>query len=432
MKANTKSLLFALGAAAAVWLIRKASGVAGVGKVERIKRRIYKEVSLAQKAGVDFSKKFDELDEHDIVALETVGADVGWKQSKRSIESGKSYAQAYYNSLRRAWNAVSGVRGIGTAYNVKDANGRVVLTWIEDAEAHYNAERDLNELEAKLRKQRNAARRRQQRIDREGLPAVVPTPAPVPEPEPIPEPAPVAPKRERKPRVDKSQEREERALFAEKVLNYLAGSEKRYDEIINFQNKYDGKAWGDMLKEAFADGSLKVRGNGYRGKYVYLKAYKSQSDKKDGWFTFLQNEFVHVAEFLLEQWRQLKEENTKMLLQTSKADLARSELLNKAQHMQVMVRDENGEWNLYSGDERWEHLQQINWIVMVHISPTNRNVPDPRDLDTIYPIRSFNKKDDAELFAKQRTDKDNHITAKVVAVTDVNIDAISGLHDCDM
>ena len=186
MKTTTKSLLFAIGAAVAVWAIRKASGIAGVGKVERIKRRIYKEVSLAQKAGVDFSKKFDELDEHDIVALETVGSDVGWKQSKRSIESGKSYAQAYYNSLRRAWNAVSGIRGIGTAYNVKDANGRVVLTWIEDAEAHYDAERKLNDLEADLRKRRSAARRRQQRIDREGIAPVV-TPAPEPELIPFPD-----------------------------------------------------------------------------------------------------------------------------------------------------------------------------------------------------------------------------------------------------
>ena len=125
----------------------------------RLKRRIYKEVSLAQQAGVDFSKPFDALDEHDIEALETVGTEAEWKQSKRSKESGKSYAEAYYNSLRRAWNAVSGVQGVGKAYNVKDADGNVVLTWIEDAAAHVAQERRLEELEKSLRSKRNKLRK---------------------------------------------------------------------------------------------------------------------------------------------------------------------------------------------------------------------------------------------------------------------------------
>lgn len=135
----------------------------GVGALPRVKRRIYKEVSLAQSAGVDFSKKFDELDEHDILTLETVGADNGWKQSKRAKEAGKSYAESYCGSLKRAWNAVSGceVEGVGKAYNVKDADGNIVLTWIEDAAAHVEAERKLEQQERELRKARNAAKRRQ-------------------------------------------------------------------------------------------------------------------------------------------------------------------------------------------------------------------------------------------------------------------------------
>ena len=123
-------------------------GTSGIGKVERIKRRVYKEVSLAQDAGVDFSKKYHELTKAETDALEHIGKDVvEWKQSKRSIESGKPYTESYYNSLRRAWNAVSGVQGIGRAYNVKDANGNVCLTWIEDAAAHVEAERRTLEAE---------------------------------------------------------------------------------------------------------------------------------------------------------------------------------------------------------------------------------------------------------------------------------------------
>ena len=127
---------------------RRTEQLEGVG---RLKRRVYKEVSLAQQAGVDFSKPFDEL--------ETVGTEAEWKQSKRSKESGKSYAEAYYNSLRRAWNAVSGVQGVGRAYNVKDADGNVVLTWIEDAAAHVAQERRLEELEKSLRAKRNKLRK---------------------------------------------------------------------------------------------------------------------------------------------------------------------------------------------------------------------------------------------------------------------------------
>ena len=135
---------------------RKAAKVSGVGKVERIKRRIYKEVSLAQSSGVDFSKRYDELTPGEKQALERIGHEFGWKQSKRAIETGKTYTESYYSSLRRAWNAVSGIEGVGRAYNVKDAKGNVCLTWMEDAAAHYDAEQRT--LEAERRAQ--AARRR--------------------------------------------------------------------------------------------------------------------------------------------------------------------------------------------------------------------------------------------------------------------------------
>lgn len=167
MKNNGKILL-AFGALAAWALIRKHK-TAAVGKVERVKRRIYKEVSLAQEAGVDFSKKYADLATFEREALERVGKEVGWKQSKRAIESGKPYVESYYGSLRRAWNAVSGVMGIGRAYDVKDADGNVCLTWI-DAEEHVENEPDAHVLlalpphvEQKATKAKSKAKRRKQR-----------------------------------------------------------------------------------------------------------------------------------------------------------------------------------------------------------------------------------------------------------------------------
>ena len=161
-----------IAGAAAVYFIGSAIAGAikkrkGIGKVERIKRRIYKEVSMAQHAGVDFSKKYDQLTAEEKAALENVGHEVGWRQSKRSIESGKPYVESYFGSLRRAWNAVSGVSGIGRAYDVKDANGNVCLTWIEDAQAHVDAEQRTLEAErraAEARKRLQKTRRQSQQL----------------------------------------------------------------------------------------------------------------------------------------------------------------------------------------------------------------------------------------------------------------------------
>lgn len=161
MTTNTK-ILFATIAGLVLLCARKAKGAASVGKVERIKRRIYKEVSLAQSSGVDFSKKYDQLTPDEKQALERIGHEFGWKQSKRAIETGKTYTESYYSSLRRAWNAVSGIEGVGRAYNVKDANGNVCLTWIEDAAEHYNAEQRTLEAErraAAARRKLQATRR---------------------------------------------------------------------------------------------------------------------------------------------------------------------------------------------------------------------------------------------------------------------------------
>ena len=115
MKVNSKIILGALAGAAALLAIRRKT-VSGIGAV---KRRIYKEISLAQKAGVDFTKKYEELTEDEIEALERVSSNTG-------------YTETYYKSLKKAYDAIS---GIGEAYDVTDEDGNTVLTWIEDPEA---------------------------------------------------------------------------------------------------------------------------------------------------------------------------------------------------------------------------------------------------------------------------------------------------------
>ena len=107
----------ALGAFAgflALVYAHKNKGTSGIGAAR--KRRIYKELSLAQQAGVDFTKPYEELDDDEISALEQVSHDTG-------------FTETYYKSLQKAYNAIS---GIGESYDVVNADGNTVLTWTED------------------------------------------------------------------------------------------------------------------------------------------------------------------------------------------------------------------------------------------------------------------------------------------------------------
>lgn len=172
MKQDTKNTLYVAAAAAGLLaLLRyksKQAGTAGIGEAERIKRRVYKEISVAQDAGIDFTKDFSEFSDEEIELLAELGHSASWEQKEQ-----KPYAQAYYESLRKAYNAISGISGIGKAYNVKDAQGNVVLTWIEDAAAHVAQEREIEdkrkrtleaeERAAKARKQKKATDRAIQR-----------------------------------------------------------------------------------------------------------------------------------------------------------------------------------------------------------------------------------------------------------------------------
>ena len=99
---------------------RKTKGMSGIGAA---KRRVFKELSLAQKAGVDFTKRYDELTPSEIKALQKVSNDTG-------------YTETYYKSLKKAYDAIS---GIGKNYDVVNADGDTVLTWIEDPDGSSRA-----------------------------------------------------------------------------------------------------------------------------------------------------------------------------------------------------------------------------------------------------------------------------------------------------
>ena len=125
MKSDSKIALAAM-AGLVLLFARKQKATSGIGAA---KRRIFKELSLAQKAGVDFTKKFDELTAKEVKALEKVSSDTG-------------YTETYYKSLKKAYDAVS---GIGATYDVVNADGETVLTWTdapgEQSAAAYNPER---------------------------------------------------------------------------------------------------------------------------------------------------------------------------------------------------------------------------------------------------------------------------------------------------
>lgn len=145
-------------------IFKQHKTVAGIG---RIKRRIYIEIEAAQNRGVRLDQKYIDLTDVERKSLEDVGHEFGWKQSTRSIASGKTYTEAYYNSLRRAYNAITGIAGIGAVeHRVKDANGNIILRWSapEEVLEHIEAEKRLEETERRLAKTRANIRRNRRQV----------------------------------------------------------------------------------------------------------------------------------------------------------------------------------------------------------------------------------------------------------------------------
>lgn len=393
MKNNGKILL-AFGALAAWALIRKHK-TAAVGKVERVKRRIYKEVSLAQEAGVDFSKKYADLATFEREALERVGKDVGWKQSKRAIESGKPYVESYYGSLRRAWNAVSGVMGIGRAYDVKDADGNVCLTWI-DAEDHVQNEPDAHVLLAL--------------------------------------PPHVEQKATKAKKQSKEEETKERFNWAFDFIKAYINDPKSNWSIVHtlttkvgYGNEDDRPMFADEVIWAWAHKKFKLRKDN-SGSFV------AELDGKEYDFRdFLSTTPPECFRLLEDAWKE-HVNNASWEEHAEELDDIRRDLLDRAKLMQVELpyavdeqdkdKVHNGiaKGEIYNGvangDTRYEFLPYINYIVFVHDSYEKGG-------DTFYPIRSFDTKLEAEAFKKSKYGNRTHV--KVIPVWDVPIEKITGI-----
>ena len=410
--------LYFVGTAIAGAIKRKREAE-GVGKVERIKRRIYKEVSLAQQAGVDFSKKFPDLTGAEKEALVKVGEEVGWKQSKRAIESGKTYAESYYNSLRRAWNAVSGVEGIGRAYNVKDANGNVVLTWIEDAAAHVEAERRTLEAEARAAEARKSLAKSKRALT--SAPAVK------------------QPTKAELKAAAKEAEYQERAQFAENFINNWLQEHGNSWLVEGIDREKRGNTLRNRIINEFANKTLKYRKSKNSNSEYAIDLYTEE----EGWSNPLgmyDNGGGQLIYELLTGW-----DNRYITEGFAREDLndIRKALLDTAKLMQVYVDrelipdkyvtekitayDRRGDkvvtedrtvlWDpVVTGDERYKYLDYINYIVVVRQHYGNE--------DTYYPVRSYPDKESAENWAKGKFGGRN---AKVYPVWEVRIESITGV-----
>ena len=341
----------------------------GIGKVERIKRRIYKEVSLAQDAGVDFSRKYDDLTPDMIDALNTLGHDLGWKQSKRAIESGKPYTESYYGSLRRAWNAVSGVQGIGRAYDVKDADGNTVLTWIEAATEHIEQEPEQHVLLA--------------------LPPHI---------------------EEKKKKAKRSkvsdEEYAEREAFAREFLSDYS-EEKDYVQKYLNQQAPNGDTIRELLVRDFVNKKLKVRDKNNTAVDVYI----------DGeWHSV--GILYNIANALLEAWRTRG-------LRSDNLDDIRRQLLDRAKFM--AVSDDGSAFGApIQGDDRYNYLDKINWIVVFYDYYDNGET-------TVYPYRAFDSEIMANMFADsyKRLKNNNSLglrrQVKIMPITELDIKSITGI-----
>lgn len=119
--------LFAIGVvAAAAWWLKRKKGVSGIGRVTKQKRRVFIELSEAQRNGVNFDSTFEDLTGKQKASLKTLANRFGYKQPSRST---KLYEEAYYNNLRRQYQAVAGTNLPYNAYYVYNENGDVIIEY---------------------------------------------------------------------------------------------------------------------------------------------------------------------------------------------------------------------------------------------------------------------------------------------------------------
>lgn len=97
----------------------KKRGVSGIGAVKRVKykRRIYREMAVAQQSGVDFLLPYNEQSKRAIHAINQL--------AKRHNDSSKRIPitdEKYFKQLRKAYNAISGIGQTNLPYRESSVN----------------------------------------------------------------------------------------------------------------------------------------------------------------------------------------------------------------------------------------------------------------------------------------------------------------------
>lgn len=136
------STLLLIGAAALLLLAARKQSAEPVGKV-----KFYKALAEAQAAGVEFGATSGNLTEDEKTALDRVGKRNNYRQSKRSQQMGRSYAEAFYRYLNGKYKQIAGIGEIEypfTEYIVRNENGDPIVIFHD-----YDRETDLrNALDA--------------------------------------------------------------------------------------------------------------------------------------------------------------------------------------------------------------------------------------------------------------------------------------------
>lgn len=110
-------------------LCTKKRGVSGIGRTFKVihKRRIYREMEIAQQSGVDFLLPYGEQSDR---AKRTI-----YELTKRHNNSSKRVPitdEKYFNQLRRAYNAISGIGQTKLPYkesSIKNHRGDTILIY---------------------------------------------------------------------------------------------------------------------------------------------------------------------------------------------------------------------------------------------------------------------------------------------------------------
>gem|GEM_PF-6875338 len=115
---------------------------AGIGRVS-----FYKAMSQAQKQGVEFGKKPEELTEKEKRILQQVGEKNRYKQSRASVSKGNTYASAFYTFLNNKYKQIAGIGSVvypHQEYVVTNSKGQPAIIFYEyDRDADMKAAIDM-------------------------------------------------------------------------------------------------------------------------------------------------------------------------------------------------------------------------------------------------------------------------------------------------